>query len=122
MVKILVAEDDRLMLSAIEFRLKKEGYQVITCPDGKSAIANIPVHLPDIVITDLMLPYALGFEIISHIKLIREKNIRILVLSAMGQEKTVEEAFELGADDYMTKPFNFSELSIRIKKLTKQGA
>lgn len=118
-MKILVAEDENLILKAIEFKLQKEGYEVISCTDGKTALENIHSQLPDIVITDLMLPYASGFEIVNAIKAIKEKKIAVIVLSALGQEKTVEEAFELGADDYMTKPFSFTELSIRVKRLIR---
>jgi DNA-binding response OmpR family regulator len=118
-MKILVAEDETLILKAIEFKLQKEGYEVISCTDGKTALENIHSQLPDIVITDLMLPYASGFEIVNAIKAIKEKKIAVIVLSALGQEKTVEEAFELGADDYMTKPFSFTELSIRVKRLIR---
>ena len=118
-MKILVAEDEPMILKAIEFKLQKEGYDVMCCNDGREALEKIPVYLPDIVITDLMLPYASGFEIVNTVKSIKEKKIAVIVLSALGQEKTVEEAFELGADDYMTKPFSFTELSIRLKKLAR---
>lgn len=119
MTTILVAEDDALMLKTISIKLKKDGYEVITCQDGQEAIENINESHPDIVITDIMLPYASGFEIVNAARSITDKKIYIIMLSALGQEKTVEEAFSLGADDYMTKPFSLSELSIRIKKFIK---
>jgi DNA-binding response OmpR family regulator len=116
---ILIAEDEALMLKTISIKLKKDGYEVITCQDGQEAIAGINEHHPDFVITDIMLPYASGFEIINAARAIKDKKIFVIMLSALGQEKTVEEAFSLGADDYMTKPFSLTELSIRIKKLLK---
>lgn len=119
MATVLVAEDEALMLKTISIKLKKDGYDVITCQDGQEAITGIQQFKPDIVITDIMLPYASGFEIINAARSITEKKIYVIMLSALGQEKTVEEAFSLGADDYMTKPFSLSELSIRIKKLIK---
>ena len=118
-MKILVAEDEPLMLKTLELKLKKEGYEVVGCPDGKDALHQLGYHMPDMVITDIMLPYASGLEIVNAVKAIGQKNIPVIVLSAMGQEKTVEEAFQLGADDYVTKPFSLTELAIRIKRLTR---
>lgn len=116
---ILIAEDEPLMLKTISIKLKKDGYDVITCQDGQEAILGINEKHPDIVITDIMLPYASGFEIVNAARAIKDKKIFVIMLSALGQEKTVEEAFSLGADDYMTKPFSLSELSIRVKKLIR---
>ncbi len=117
---ILVAEDEPLMLKTISIKLKKDGFEVISCQDGHEAIRGIRQHHPDIVITDIMLPYASGFEIVNAARAIPDKKINVIIVSALGQEKTVEEAFSLGADDYMTKPFSLSELSIRVRKLLKE--
>jgi DNA-binding response OmpR family regulator len=116
-MKILVVEDEPLMLKTISLKLTKEGYDVITAEDGKSAMDKIKSELPQLVITDIMMPYVSGLEIVSYIKNCDSK-IPVIVLSAMGQEKTVLEAFNLGADDYMTKPFSPNELVIRVKRLT----
>lgn len=116
-MKILVAEDEPMLLKTIELKLKKEGYEVITTHDGREAIAKIEELLPDLVISDIMMPYASGLEITSFLKQKPDKQIPIIILSAMEQEKVVMEAFELGADDYITKPFSLNELSIRVKRL-----
>ena len=118
-MKILLVEDNQLILKVIETKLKKEGYDVISCENGKEAIERIKHSLPDLVITDIMLPYNSGLEIVSFVKVGLKKNIPVIVLSGMGQEKTIEEAFKLGADDYMTKPFSLSELSMRIKRFSR---
>ena len=118
-MKILIVEDNQLILKVIETKLKKEGYDVISCENGKEAIERIKHSLPDLVITDIMLPYNSGLEIVSFVKVGLKKNIPVIVLSGMGQEKTIEEAFKLGADDYMTKPFSLSELSMRIKRFSR---
>ena len=118
-MKILLVEDNQLILKVIETKLKKEGYDVISCENGKEAIEQITESLPDLVITDIMLPYNSGLEIVSFVKMKAQKNIPIIVLSGLGQEKTIEEAFKLGADDYMTKPFSLSELSMRIKRFSR---
>jgi DNA-binding response OmpR family regulator len=118
-MKILVVEDNQLILKVIETKLKKEGYEVINCENGKEAIERITDSLPDLVITDIMLPYNSGLEIVNFVKAKLQKNIPVIVLSGLGQEKTIEEAFKLGADDYMTKPFNLSELLMRIKRVSR---
>ncbi len=119
-MKILIAEDEPLMLRALELKLKKEGYEVIVCNNGKEAIAQITLSTPDLIITDIMMPFSSGLEIVGMVKNGINRNIPVIVLSAMGQEKTVEEAFEMGADDYVTKPFSLTELTLRIKRFVKQ--
>ena len=118
-MKILIVEDNQLILKVIETKLKKEGYEVINCENGKEAIERISDSLPDLVITDIMLPYNSGLEIVNFVKEKLQKNIPVIVLSGLGQEKTIEEAFKLGADDYMTKPFSLSELLMRIKRVSR---
>lgn len=119
-MKILVAEDEPMLLKTIELKLKKEGYEVITTADGREAIAKIEEMDPDMVITDIMMPYVSGLEIVAIVRKRTHKKIPIIMLSAMEQEKVVMEAFELGADDYITKPFSLNELAIRVKRLMSQ--
>ena len=118
-MKILIVEDNQLILKVIETKLKKEGYEIISCDNGKEAMEKITDSLPDLIITDIMLPYSSGLEIVNFVKITLKKNTPVMVLSGMGQEKTIEEAFKLGADDYMTKPFSLSELSMRIKRFSR---
>lgn len=120
-MKILIAEDEPLILQTLELKLKKEGYEVIACVDGLDALQKIDSEQPDLIITDIMMPYMSGLEVVRKVKNdLSSKNIPVIVLSTMGQESIVEEAFELGADDYLKKPFSLSELSIRIKKLARK--
>lgn len=121
-MKILVAEDEPMLLKTIELKLKKEGYEVIITSDGREAVAKIEELNPDLVITDIMMPYVSGLEIVSIVRKKTDKRIPIIILSAMEQEKVVMEAFELGADDYITKPFSLNELAIRVKRLMNQVA
>lgn len=120
MMKILIAEDEPLMLLAIEARLKSDGYQVVSTPDGREALKAIETGAPDLIITDILMPYTSGLELIGIVKSDHLNSIPILVLSGLGQEETVMEAFQLGADDFLTKPFNATELSVRVKRLLKQ--
>ncbi len=122
MPKILLIEDDALIQKAVELKFKKEGFEVVCCNDGKVGLEKLTTELPDLVLTDLMLPYISGLEIVTAAKAIEGKDIHVIVLSSMGQEHIVEEAFGLGADDYITKPFSLNELTIRIKiQLKKQN-
>lgn len=117
-MKILIAEDEMIMLKIIELRLKKDGHQVITTSNGKEALEQIKLHDPDMIIADIMMPFTSGLEIVSVVKHDKERrNVPIIILSAMGQENVVLEAFKLGADDYITKPFSPNELSMRVRRL-----
>ena len=116
MMKILVAEDEPVMLKTIEMRLKKDGYTVVTADNGRDALLLIDSEDPDLVITDIMMPYASGLEVVGKLKQGAVKK-PVIVLSAMGQENVVLEAFKLGADDFITKPFSPNELSMRVKRL-----
>jgi len=115
--KILIIEDDELMLKILKFILNKEGYQLSVIKDGLSAVEQIHSINPDMVITDLLLPYKSGLEVIRFVKENFEK-IPIIVLSALGEEEhSVSEVFKLGADDFIAKPFNPNELVLRVKRL-----
>jgi DNA-binding response OmpR family regulator len=120
-MKILVAEDEPLMLMAIEAKLRKDGFEVVGTRDGREALKAFENDTPDLIITDILMPYTSGLELIGIVKSNSAKRIPIIVLSALGQEETVMEAFQLGADDFLTKPFNPTELSVRVKRLLKLG-
>ncbi|MCA6069117.1 response regulator [Chryseobacterium sp. RG1] len=114
---ILIAEDDELILKTIEHKLLKEGYEVIVTRNGKDAIDTIKETEIDLIITDIMMPFASGTEILAAIRSFGKK-IPVIMLSSLGQEEVVLEAFDLGASDFMVKPFSPNELILRIKRLT----
>ncbi|HEX7690811.1 MAG TPA: response regulator transcription factor [Sediminibacterium sp.] len=121
-MKILLADDEPILLKTIGLKLQKEGYEVMSTSDGREAVEKIDAYDPDIVVTDLMMPYISGLEIVSIVRKKTHKKIGVIMLTAMEQEKVVMEAFELGVDDYVTKPFSLNELVIRVKKLAMQLA
>ncbi|SHN67230.1 Response regulator receiver domain-containing protein [Flavobacterium fryxellicola] len=115
--KILIIEDDELMIKILLFILSKEGYQLTILKDGLSAIEQLHAINPDMVITDLLLPYKSGLEVIRFVRSHFDKKA-IIALSSLGEEKnSVSEAFKLGADDFIAKPFNPNELVLRVKRL-----
>lgn len=118
MAKILIVEDEELMLKALEFRLKKDNHAVVGAKDGREALIKINEENFDLIITDIMLPFVSGLEIIGKVKQTEKlANVPIIVLSAVGLESVILEAFELGIDDFITKPFNLTELTIRVKMI-----
>ncbi|WP_293953681.1 MULTISPECIES: response regulator [unclassified Sphingobacterium] len=113
---ILIAEDDELVLRTVEHKLVKEGHEVVLTRNGREAIEKINELDLDLVVTDIMMPFASGIEILSAIKRVG-KEIPVIVLSSMGQEEVVVDAFDLGASDFMVKPFSPNELILRIKRI-----
>lgn len=114
---IQIVEDDILLLKTLAFKLTKEGYLVVTSKNGFDAVEYLKENEPDLIVTDIMMPFVNGLEIISFVRNEKKSKVPIIVLSSAGLEKTVLEAFELGADDFVTKPFSPNELIIRIKKI-----
>ena len=112
---ILIAEDDEIILKTIEHKLVKEGYQVMLTRNGKDAIETIKNTDVDLIITDLMMPFASGIEILSAVQTTGKK-IPVIMLSSLGQEDVVLNAFALGASDFIVKPFSPNELILRIKR------
>ncbi|PRY11267.1 response regulator receiver domain-containing protein [Pontibacter ummariensis] len=115
-MKILVVEDDEMILRALEFRLKKDSYAVVAARTGKEALEKLKSESFNLVITDLMLPFVTGMEVLSYIKS-NLTSLPVIVLSGADEEGTVMDAFKLGADDFIAKPFSPGELTLRVKRL-----
>ena len=115
--KIVLAEDNSVLSLLLKFRLEKEGYKLLIAVDGKQAIELIEEHNPELILTDIMMPFVSGLEVISHVRNKLNSQTPIIVFSAAGQEEIVLKAFDLGATDFMSKPFSPHELVIRVKRL-----
>lgn len=114
---IILAEDNTTLSQLLKFRLQKEGYNALIAQDGKQAISLIEEHEPNLILTDIMMPFISGLEVISHVRNKLKLKTPIIVFSAAGQEEMVLKAFNLGATDFMSKPFSPNELIIRIKRI-----
>ena len=119
-MKILICEDEEIMLTALEFRLRKHGYEVILAEHGKAALDKVKEEKPDLVVVDIMMPYITGLELIEFIRKDMRNALPIIVISALEHEDIVLEAFRLGATDFITKPFKPNELVLRIKRIFQE--
>jgi len=115
-IKILLVEDEQTLAMIIKDTLDEEGFKVILAGDGEIGLKYFFDHKPDVVIADVMLPHTDGFEMVNCIRQ-TDKITPILFLTARSAIKDVVEGFELGANDYLKKPFNMQELIVRIKAL-----
>ncbi len=115
-MRILVADEQPMALRTLHSKLEKAGFDISAAVDGQQAMSFFDSETPDLVIMDLFLPYATGFEVLNFIREKRASKIPVFFLSSVGLEKTIVEAFELGADDYLTKPFRPSEIVARVRR------
>ena len=120
--RVLVVEDEPDLRSTLEFNLKSENYKVTTASDGESALAEISKNIPDLILLDLMLPDMSGLEICKKIRgeSFSDK-VSIIMLTAKGEEVDRVVGFELGADDYVVKPFSVRELMLRVSSILKRS-
>jgi DNA-binding response OmpR family regulator len=116
--KVLVVEDNRALLESLEYSLRREGYEVFTAADGRQALEIAHQKRPDLVVLDLMLPVLDGLEVCRILR--RESVAPVLILTARTSEADRIVGLEVGADDYMTKPFGMRELLARVRALLRR--
>jgi DNA-binding response OmpR family regulator len=119
--RILIVEDDPHILLGLEEVLKSEGFDVASCNRGDSAIDSVTKHKPALIVLDVMLPGLSGYDICKQLRL-KKVATPILMLTAKSQEIDKVVGLDLGADDYVTKPFGVRELLARIQALLRRGA
>lgn len=116
--KILVVEDDPDLLETLKYNLKKESYSVVTAVDGEQALEAARKEKPDLIILDVMLPKLNGFEVCRILR--KDMTVPILMLTAKASETDRVVGLEIGADDYVTKPFSMRELIARIRAMLRR--
>ena len=122
-MKVIIIEDERDLAELLAFNLEKEGWQTQIALDGRSGLEKVTAELPDLVILDLMLPELSGIEVCRHLRK-QEKTaaIPVIMVTAKGEEIDRVVGFEVGADDYLVKPFSTRELLLRIKAILRRSS
>lgn len=119
--KIMIVEDEKHIVELLRFNLEQQGYDVISIENGKEAVSAILKEVPSLILLDLMLPGKDGIEICREVKQNREtRNIPIIMLTAKGEEFDKVLGLEMGADDYITKPFGIKELIARVRAVLRR--
>ena len=118
--KILIVDDEKNIVDIIAFNLKKEGYTVIRAADGEEGLEKVFSENPDLILLDIMMPKLDGYEVCKKIR--EKKNTPIIMLTARAEEVDKVLGLELGADDYVTKPFGVRELMARVKANLRKAA
>lgn len=117
--KILIVDDEKPIVDSIKYTLYKEGYDVVVSYDGEDALEKVRKENPDLIILDIMLPKLSGLEVCRIIR--RTSNVPIIMLTARGEDMDRVVGLELGADDYVSKPFSMRELVARIKAVLRRA-
>jgi DNA-binding response OmpR family regulator len=118
-MKVLVVDDDRVLADVVSFTLRREGYQVIQAYDGESALERWETEEPDMIVLDVNLPKVDGFSVCRRIR--ASSDTPILLLTVRGEEDDIVLGFDIGADDYITKPFSPRQLVARTKAILRRS-
>lgn len=117
--KILVVDDTKNVQTLLSDFLSSQDFEVLTASDGREALEAVHEADPDLVLLDIMMPTMDGYQFISHLR--RESNIPVIMITAKQQEADIIRGFELGADDYITKPFRLRELLVRMRAVLRRA-
>lgn len=119
--RILVAEDEDALRVLLKYNLEKEGYEVIEASDGEEALKHLNERLPDILLVDWMMPGVSGIEVCRHVRQKPEsRGLPIIMLTARGEESDRIRGLDMGADDYLIKPFAITELMARVRAVMRR--
>jgi DNA-binding response OmpR family regulator len=121
--RVLIVDDERNIVTALEYLLQKNGYEVRVAETGEDALAQLDSFSPDLVLLDVMMPKVSGYEVCQRVRSRPEwRGIKVVMLSAKGREVEVSKGMSLGADLYVTKPFSNTELVATIGRLLSGAA
>ncbi|MBN1974631.1 MAG: response regulator [Sedimentisphaerales bacterium] len=120
--KILIVDDEEYIRELVDLNLSHEGFKVLSCETGEQAFEKASTELPDLIILDLMLPGIDGLEVCKKLKgNLKTENIPVVMLTAKDKETDVVTGLEVGADDYVTKPFSGKVLVARVRRLLRKA-
>lgn len=117
---LLLAEDDQMLASLLQYRLEREGYKVIMTYDGRAVKESLQSALPDLIVCDIMMPYLSGIELVDFVRNELNSDIPIILISSASNDENIISAFEMGANDFVAKPMSPSELLVRISREIKR--
>ena len=118
--RILIIEDEPALVETMTYNLQRDGYEVLSARDGESGLREAQTRAPDLVILDLMLPRMDGFEVLRRLRM--TSAVPVLMLTARATESDKVAGLEIGADDYVTKPFSMRELTARVRAMLRRHA
>jgi two-component system phosphate regulon response regulator PhoB len=119
---VLIVEDEKDLAELLQFNLRQAGFETIVARDGEEALARVRERTPDLVLLDLMLPDLPGTEVCKQLKTSpRTQRVPVIMVTARGEEVDRVVGFELGADDFVTKPFSVRELILRVRAVMRRG-
>ena len=118
--RLLLAEDDLMLASLLKYRLESGGYTVDLAADGREVKSYLAETLPDVIVSDIMMPYFSGIELVDFLRSELKSRVPIIIISNAGNETNILNAFDLGADDFISKPVSPAELMIRVDKLMRK--
>jgi DNA-binding response OmpR family regulator len=112
---VLVVDDEPHLLRLVQFRLEREGYDVVTASDGQSALDSVFEHRPDVCLLDVVMPRRSGLEVLQELRADeRSAALKVIMLTARATDADIERGMQMGADDYLTKPFSAADLRSRV--------
>src|SRR5919205_1519060 len=117
-MKVLIADDDADLLDLMTYALRREGYTVLAAIDGKQALHRFETERPDIVLLDVNMPKLNGFEVCRRIR--RDSETPLIMLTACDEEEDIVRGLQIGADDYVTKPFSVKQLTARMQAVLRR--
>jgi len=119
-MKILVVDDDKMVLESIKHSLGSEGHEVLTVENGLQALDIVEHQKLDLIISDIMMPTLSGLSLLSMLKQFFFHSIPVIIISSLDKSEVILSSLGLGAEDFITKPINFEELKSRVKKFIKK--
>lgn len=120
-MKVLIVDDEEMAVKMLEHQMIANGFEVVSCTDGREAVELIKNENPGLVISDIMMPFMSGLELLELIKS-ENKKTPVILISALDDVEVIQTAIGMGADDFVIKPVNMDELALRITKvLANQG-
>lgn len=120
--QLLLADDDQMLASLLDYRLRKDGYEVFIRHNGKAVKEILQERIPDAIVCDIMMPYFSGIELVDYVRNELKSSVPIILISSASNDENILSAFEMGANDFIPKPVSPTELLARLTKELKKAS